>query len=137
MSHGSTSIGNFLNKTEKILDLNCSKFSKTSRTDILWIEPIDFWLSCPIRRSLLTLLLRCGMVYDGNYEEALFSQDYAFQTKLAIERFLFGFTKYVDHSDRLGWANTFRGKKEKEVKIRLVRAEPFYEVVSYGTLWGN
>jgi hypothetical protein len=129
---------NFLGITEKILNITPSICSLTNKQDIRWVNPSNFWRFCETKRSLLTLLIRCGMAFNSNYEEALFSKRAAQKTRVAIERFLFGFTKYIPHYyDKPGWKNTFQNKNEDQVKKRLVRPEPRYEMVSYGTLWGN
>ena len=95
-------IANFLRKTEIILSVSSkigpfSEFSLTNRPYAMWIKPSKFWRVCPLRRSLLTILLRCGRTYkslDDNYEESLAAESYAKNTSLAIKRFLFGFTEF-------------------------------------------
>lgn len=127
----SISVASFIVKTEDILkEPLFSSFSETNRDTILWVEPSEFWKSCQMRRSLLTILLRCGMLYDlerDNYEEALFTQEYVIPTKKAMMRFLFGFTKYVgpnldvDSTIQVrGWKSVFEGKDEAEIKSMLV-----------------
>ena len=83
------SVATFLKKTEIILKQNeYSQYAMTNRDTVLWIEPTNFWKSCRMRRSLLTIFVRAGMVYDpkrDNYEEALFSEQWAKPTKTAIK----------------------------------------------------
>lgn len=124
-------VATFIRKTEEILkEGTASRFSETNRNTVLWVEPSGFWKSCPVRRSLLTVLLRAGMVYDSerdNYEESLFSQEYVVPTKKAVMRFLFGFTDYkgpeVINTGTIivrGWKTIFEGKTEAEVRAWLV-----------------
>lgn len=120
----------FILKTEEILGKKrFSKFSETNRDTILWIEPCAFWRCCRMRRSLLTILVRCGMYYDprsDDYETALFCDSYALHTRKAIMRFLFGFTKYVGPSmeggvvETMGWKSVFQGRDEIYIKSVLV-----------------
>lgn len=138
----------FLRKTECVLQqTEFSSFSETNRDTILWIEPCAFWKECQMRRSLLTILVRAGMVYDfknDNYEEALFKQEYASPTRLAIQRFLFGFTKYngpLDNNtstlERRGWKTVFQGKSISDIKTMLVCPDRSYKPVFQGkeSLW--
>lgn len=130
--HGaSADVAAFILKTENILkEDEQSKFAETNRPSIVWLEPSAFWKACQMRRSLLTVLLRCGMMYEcdrDNYEEALFSQEYIVPTKKAVMRFLFGFTKYTGPDISTGgsvqfrgWKSIFEGKAESEVKSMLV-----------------
>ncbi len=129
-SGGGRAVASFLVKTESVLRQEPSRFAETNRDSVLWIEPSDFWKSCPMRRSLLTVLLRCGIVYDparDNYEEALFTQEYVVPTRRAIMRFLFGFTQYqgpslaTDSTIQIrGWKSIFEGKTEADIKQWLV-----------------
>lgn len=121
----------FIIKTEMILGRKSfSKFSKTNFDYILWVQPSVFWKCSRMRRSLLTILLRSGMSYDSvkdNYELALFHEPYMLQTRRAVMRFLFGFTKYIgpsietsSHLESVGWVGVFHGKDDKYVKEFLV-----------------
>ena len=61
-----------------------------------------------MKRSLLTILLRCGVKYNrkqDNFEDAVFSCAYTQNTRYAVQRFLDGFTKYTGKSN--GWYNQF------------------------------
>lgn len=124
-------IAKFLIKTEKILDQPVlSSFAKTNLNSILWVEPSCFWKTCSMRRSLLTLLLRAGNLYDGtkdDYEDSLFYEPYIARTLPAMKRFLFGFTKYTGPECLAagtlvlkGWKSTFEHKNESQVKELLV-----------------
>jgi hypothetical protein len=109
-------VGEFIEKTEDILikaalqNINKSKFFKTNLNFAIWIEPSSFWLDCPMKRSLFTILLRCGLSYKDDYEKALYSIHHSKITKDAIQRFLYGFTEFVQEGEILdgigkGWAS--------------------------------
>jgi hypothetical protein len=102
--HGkSFDIGEFITKFESILNIdNISRFAKTEKETVLWIEPSKFWKDCQIKRSLLTLIVRCGINYDSkkdNFDDALFGQykesAYIKETRSAVLRFMFGFTRFT------------------------------------------
>ena len=113
----------FIEKTEEILiraalqNLNKSKFFKTNLNFALWVEPSNFWMKCPMKRSLFTLLLRCGQFYNyNNYEQALYSEEYSKSTKKALQRFLYGFTEFEYEGEKFegigkGWASYFANKE--------------------------
>ena len=128
------SIATFLKKTEIILNQKeFSEYARTNRDTILWIEPSKFWMSCRMRRSLLTILVRAGIMYDpkrDNYEEALFTEKWAKPTKMAVMRFLYGFTKYIGPTiedqpniESRGWKYVFENHDEQYTKNCLVWPE--------------
>jgi hypothetical protein len=130
------SVATFLKKTEIILkQTQFSEYALTNRDTILWIEPSQFWMCCRMRRSLLTILVRAGMVYDpkkDNYEEALFSEKWAKPTRIAVMRFLFGFTKYVGPDienqpqiESRGWRYVFDNPDEQHAKKCLIWPDEF------------
>jgi len=127
-------IADFLHKTEDILGQEHSVFNHTNREHIIWISVSDFWLSCSMRRSLLTIILKAAMEYDGtDYENTLFDYKWAKDTKNAIFRFLCGFTKYrgpeVKASSSnstlvlMGWKTEFEKKGETEIRKMLIRPD--------------
>lgn len=136
-------IGEFLTKFEEIIghNQNFSTFCQTSRSTILWVEPSRFWLDCQMKRSLLTILLRCGQNFNLNYDNfdsALFDETYykeniwAKETRKAILRFLFGFTKftgqYINVTEtttiiKHGWREEFATLSEKDIRQRLILPE--------------
>jgi hypothetical protein len=62
-----------------------------------------------MKRSLFTILLRCGQNYHpkiDDFDEALFSDLYTKQTEFALRRFMDGHTKYT--GQRRGWYNQFK-----------------------------
>lgn len=116
-------VSSFIEKTEDILinaslhKINRSKFYSTNLNFVIWIEPSDFWMCCSMKRSLFTMLLRCGLEYNpdlSNYECSLFDSEYSKTTKRAIERFLYGFTEFVDDQEHVGigkgWVSFFSNK---------------------------
>ena len=138
----SNDVAYFICHFEQIVSLSgrnmtFSCFSKTERKNIIWIVPSKFWLSCLMRRSLLTLLLRCSLNFEcaqRNFESCLFG-DYPEcklirETRKAVIRFMFGFTEYIgqlphvstsDSSNliRHGWHSEFSNATELDVKSKL------------------
>jgi len=107
----------FLTKFENVVGIYdseipfiCSSFAKTSKSKITWVEPSNFWIEHPIKRSLLTIILRCGINYDidkDNFEDTLFSEEYKENvylrdSKSATMRFMFGFTEYCGELPTIG-----------------------------------
>ena len=105
-------------------------------------------MACEMRRSLLTLLLRCGIHYiaeEDNFEEALYSNNHAAQTKNAIMRFLFGFTEFKGQLSKTygfgvtspnGWWTFWQGKSDEYVRQYLVSQEESEPImIGAGTLW--
>jgi hypothetical protein len=124
-SHGVNNDENvcaFIEKTEDILirgalqNIIKSNFYKTNLNFAIWIEPSSFWMNCPMKRSLFTMLLRCGLIYNlKNYEEALYGYQYSKITKNAVQRFMYGFTEFVFEDESFegigkGWASYFGNK---------------------------
>lgn len=151
-SNQSENVAGFIAKSEEILELSeRSLFSRTDQDIVMWVEPARFWMTCWIRRSFLTILLRCGMYYDpelDNYEEALFgngndkdqAREYTYKTRLAVLRFMFGFTKFVmpiNVTEPTGnlqsklWVEVFKDRSIKELKTILVAENP---IPSFGPL---
>ena len=70
------------------------------------------------------------MIYDikkDNYESALFKQKFVVPTKIAVMRFLYGYTRYVGPSlggssdlESTGWKVVFENKNTATVKEYLV-----------------
>lgn len=103
-------IAAFMKKVEEKLDVQPrSEFGPTQRKTIMWVKPSKWWTSKAMRRSLFTILLRCGDAYipnKDNFEKALFSNQYAKETKTAVNRFLAGYTEYT--GKKRGWYNQFK-----------------------------
>ena len=141
-------IAAFIRQTEDILDLSNyfgerTEFCKTTRPFIMWIAPAKFWLKCPLRRSLFTILLRCGFEYreeEGNYEEAINSSDYIRETKLAVNRFLFGYTNFNKPLAfcKVGWRDFFKDQNQEAIMSNLGRpqAEKMQKtLLGLGAIW--
>ena len=150
----SEDIGEFLTKFEIIIGLKYnSVFSKTERNNVTWIEPSLFWRSCYLRRSLLTLVLRCAMNYrikKDNFDDALFGDYkeclYVKETKSAFLRFMFGFTQFTGKLNvnpnstviKHGWREEFLRLDDFAVRRRLVLPEDVnreMSIVGIETLW--
>lgn len=104
----------FISLAEELLGASSSDIAPTQRKTITCIVPSDFWWSIPIRRSLFSILLRCGLNYEGDFDEALLSNSHALETKEAIERFFGGHTYYNGKQE--GWCDQFRGVHTKRLR---------------------
>jgi hypothetical protein len=127
---------NVLHKSKNFSNFQYTKFAKTNVPSIIYIEPSPFWLDCYFKRSIYTLIVRCGHNYkikEDNFDEALFGVQYKessclIDTKPAVMRFMFGFTKYTGISPvvgqstviKHGWKEEFHKLDEAEIKNRLV-----------------
>ena len=107
----------FLNKIENMLELKeQTVFRETDLPKALWMKLSPFWLSSFMRRSFLTMILRCGARYNrasGDFDAALRSIPYAAESMPAVYRFLAGFTHYVGaptNDNSLGWHRIFVSK---------------------------
>lgn len=157
-------IAGFILKFEEIIraenaEVSPTIFCETERDTAMWIEPNSFWRNCIMKKSLFTLLLRCASNYDvekDNFDDAIFGcnykeNKYARETKSAIMRFLFGFTKFAGTLTksvptisgnstliRHGWHAEFDRNSIYEVRRKLVRPIESNEVSLVGveSLWG-
>ena len=160
-------VAGFVLKFEEIINSESqqtfpfSTFSQTEKENILWIQPSPFWKSCLMKKSLLTLLVRCGLNYQcdkDNFDNALFADHnenrYARETKNAVMRFLFGFTKFTGNTSqsvpvsamgststliRHGWHVEFEKNSIYDIRRKLVRpdGEPTeVSIVGIESLWG-
>jgi hypothetical protein len=117
----SKNIAAFMNKVEERLGLfKRSVVGPTQRNNISWIRSSLWWTSTSMKRSLFTILLRCGQNYHpkiDDFEDALFSVLYTKHTEFAVRRFLEGHTRYT--GKRRGWYNQFRwgGGSPEEPKM--------------------
>jgi hypothetical protein len=101
------------------LKKNRTLFTLTDKNNIIIVIPSLWWRKYLVRRSLFTILLRAAQAYvieRDNFEDALFSDPYAKETKIALRAFLKGQTfakkKMLLYS---GWKATFANKREPEV----------------------
>ena len=146
-------IAQFILKTEEIIDIEsygykATTFNKTNQECVTWISPSRFWMHCFIKRSLLTILLRASLKYSlkkDNYEEALYSYKYIRDTKLAVMRFLYGFTEFVPPAEwikkkssiKTGWQSMFKSATIADVKRLLIHPREDKELfkMGLGCLW--
>lgn len=155
----SDDVANFISKFENIVQINqkqeFSTFRKTCRRNIIWIEPSVFWLKCKMKRSLFTILARCGMNYFtendnfddvlfGNYKENIYLKD----TKSAFLRFMFGFTDWnnIDvtnknnQDERHGWREEFYNLDEKKARLMLAcpkNSTKQTNLIGFDSLWSG
>lgn len=158
----SEGLPHFINKFEEIMSMSetCSNMEKTqyaytNQERIFYIKPSGFWKDCYFKRSLFSILIRCSQNYSlekDNFDEALFSPNfkestYTFETKPAVMRFMFGFTKYTGIPPFIaegatvvkhGWKEEFYKLDETEIRNRLVLPDHIKvrsNIVAVESLW--
>lgn len=102
----------FMNAVEDRLGNKRSriKILPTARATVSIVYVTQWWRKDDMRRALLTILLRCGRNYNleaDNFQEALYSDKYAKQTKEAVEAFFRGRTVYKGSNAIDGWVTLF------------------------------
>lgn len=119
-------IANFVHITEDILDIKQKSICYSTINGFsLRVALSPFWLASKMRKSFISLILRGGNEYDNqHYEKALYFHDYTRSTKLAIIRFLSGYTIF-NGEDKGNWVNTFKGKNAVFVKRSLTADNSF------------
>ena len=154
-------IASFLCKFENIIKINSknsnfkfTKYALTSSPCILFLSISPFWLDCYFKRSLLTMILRCGQNYDvnsDNFDAALFGTNfkessYLIETKSAVLRFMFGFTKYTGIAPvvgqtsviKHGWKEEFYKLDDAKIRKRLIwphKTRKTVNIVGVDSLW--
>ena len=145
---------NIIEKSETYYGVVKTEYALTNHEHIIYVKPSDFWKDCYYKRSLYTLLLRCGQNYclkDDNFDDALFGpqhkeSNYLIETKPAVLRFMFGFTKYtgicpvIGESTVLkhGWKEEFYKLDDLQIKSRLVlpdNVKKHVNIVGADSLW--
>ena len=115
----SKNIIEFMKIVEEKLNLaDRSQYGFTQKKFIIYIRPSKWWLQRAIKKSLYTILLRCGSNYlplKNNFYDALQSEKYLIDTKYALDRFLSGYTNY--HGKVRGWYNQFFLKKPTALEL--------------------
>lgn len=124
----SYNIASFMERIERKVNIDYfSEYGPTQRKSIMWIRPSKWWTIRSMRRSLFTILLRCGNNYfpsKNNFKEALFSDPYANATKCAINRFLSGYTHYIGR--KKGWLDQFYESRLSKEEIDSLLVNPIY-----------
>lgn len=121
----SFNVASFMEIVEKKANVDFfSEYGPTQRKSIMWIRPSKWWTIKSMRRSLFTILLRCGNNYKKDFKQALFSDYYANATKYAINRFLNGYTHYI--GSKKGWFEQFYEAKISNKEIDSLLVEPPY-----------
>lgn len=151
-------IAEFLSYFEHVIasnqNIDFSSFSQTTKNTIIWVKASKFWLDCPMKRSLLTLVLRCGKNFEiekNNFDDALFGDYkecfYLKETKFAVLRFMFGFTKFTRKLNNMpsyaatqkhGWREEFHKLDINEARRRLVFPNLEYKsknIIGLESLW--
>jgi hypothetical protein len=144
---------NFFHKFETIVGISeMSTYAKTDKESILWVVPSEFWKDCQMKRSLMTIIIRCGINYDSskdNFDDALFGDYkesvYVKETRSAILRFMFGFTKFTGMLApptstviKHGWREEFQKLDDSVIRRRLILPEgnsKELNVVGIDALW--
>ncbi len=99
------------------------------------IEVADFWLENQCRRSLFTLLLRCGAVYFKNdFDKAINSYNLAKATKNAIHYFLAGNVNPTFTDIEGGFYSKFQSLKGNNL-ARLLRGKPLTKLAGSITMY--
>lgn len=119
----------FINTVEQICKVpeeNRIKIRKTNMSGVIYVGMSDWW-KYRVRRSLLTALLRCGINFHDNsangFEFALWSMNYTLNTRLAINRFLGGYTSCKLKKDTIfnGWVSFFFNMPAAKIEKILVK----------------
>ncbi len=120
-------VADFMKHVERKLKVSSkTQFGPTQVPQVMWIRPSPWWKSGKMKWSLYSALLRAGLQYKGDYEEALFSTQYTKKTRYAVERFMDGHTKFVGRSCLIGWMNQFFYGEEEPIwhNVRKSRVPP-------------
>lgn len=104
---GKTRVVKFIRVIENRLCLaERTVFTDTNMDHALLVSPSKWWFEQPMRINLFTVLLRCGLNYSGNVDNAILSYEYGRQTIRAIKWFLGGNTHYNGNKSNQ-WHDTF------------------------------
>lgn len=95
----------FVHFFESKLKLEKTKFYSTSKANVLYIEPNNFWTQKLFYKSLFTAILKASKNYVGNFEAAVNKYRYFKITKYALDRFLKGYSQYTGRSEM--WFDSF------------------------------
>lgn len=106
-------ITRFIKEVEKRLKVeprsNILGFKNLS--NVTSIEFSKWWVANGMRRQFLTVLLRCGVNYKNNFNNALYSTSYTKETEEAVKRFFKGFIDYKGKTGQWrggnGWVGHF------------------------------
>lgn len=98
---------------------------------VLKVHVPEFWRSDANCRSLFTLMLRCGVHYNGDLKETIDKDKNASQCKPSIYRFIKGYTLAMGDNcaGSQGWVAKFKGVSEKEVKWYLTKDTFFWRTI--------
>jgi hypothetical protein len=120
--HKTENLARFIRKVENKLKIEeKSQIGTTQSPTVSWMKISPFWTGSMMRRSFLTMMLRCGSkycFYKNNFSESLFSIRYSKFTEYAVRRFLSGHTKYCGR--KRGWYSEFKNKTNEQVDSLLI-----------------
>ena len=154
-------IANFLCRFEIVIksshdqyNFDFSEYCLTSSPCVLYVKLSKFWRECFYKRNLFTMLLRCAQNFDStqnNFDEVLFDEKYketlyVNETKMAVIRFMFGFTKYTGVPPIIGgttvvkhgWKEEFHKLEIHDLRMKLVLPDGFKKftnIVGMDSLW--
>lgn len=92
-------IAEFITKIENVIGIARKEQTEcflTQRTTITAIRPAKFWLSCPMRRQIFSLILRSGRnhIIGNDYSVALLNSKYSKETFHIINLFISGYNTF-------------------------------------------
>jgi hypothetical protein len=120
---------NFMQYLEKQLKLKTgSVYAKTDNDKVIWFKPDSFWTSSLLRRSFMTLMMRCSLNYkNSDIKAAIETHENARHCMPAINRFLSGATLYRNQrvsnlaKGARGWCYLFSDKDSRQVGQLLMK----------------
>lgn len=76
--------------------------------NVTCVRPSKWWTQNATRRQLFTILLRCGIDYENDFNDALHSQEYIQCTREATKKFFNGYTHCtLRMAGPDGWVSNF------------------------------
>jgi hypothetical protein len=118
-------LGRFMSEVEKRLKLDeMTIIQRTTNNNCLLIHVPEWWRSCYMRRQMFTILLRAGLIFDGNFDKAIGYMYYLDNTRQAFNRFFAGYTKFHPSATAYyrpmnwGWAHIFNNNQNLEYLVK-------------------
>jgi hypothetical protein len=98
------------------------KFRKTDVPNVMYVRTSKFWRQ-KASRALLTILLRAGRQFAGNFQDAIDGENYLFRTQTALKEFLKGRTKVKKTAPFYGWVAAFQDADIERVNEVLAKGK--------------